>query len=415
MSAPTAQGSRPPSSARRAAPIALRRWALFALFFLPGIGVASWVTRTPAIRDLLGASTAQMGFVLFGISIGSMLGILSSGPAVSRFGARRVVLVGTSLLIAGMPVIALGAAAGLPVVVAMGLGMFGAGMGGGEVAMNIEGAAVEEATGRSFLPLLHGCFSFGTVIGAVLGILANAASTPVVPHLLAVAVLGVVLLAWSIRLLPAATGQVAPQDRTAATATPRTAVWKDRRLLLIGGIVLAMALAEGTASDWLPLVMVDGHGFDAALGSAVFAVFAASMTIGRFCGGPIIDRFGRATVLGAGALLAASGIALVSLVDNQIVAGAAVILWGLGSSLGFPVALSAAGDSGPDPAARVALASTLGYLAFLVGPPTLGLVGEHVGLRTALLLPMLVVAVAALLSPAAGRRPERILEPRIMP
>ncbi|GAA1727577.1 MFS transporter [Brachybacterium phenoliresistens] len=408
MSASPALSALPP---RAGASIALRRWALCALFFLPGIAVASWVTRTPAIRDLLEASTAQMGLVLFGISVGSMLGILSSGPAVLRFGARRVVLVGSSLLIAAMPVIALGAAAGLPVVVAVGLGMFGAGMGGGEVAMNIEGADVEELSGRSFLPLLHGCFSLGTVVGAVLGILANAAGTSVVLHLLAVGVLGLVLLTWAIRQLPAATGLAVAADRSAAASTPRTSVWRDRRLLLIGGIVLAMALAEGTASDWLPLVMVDGHGLDAALGSAVFAVFAASMTAGRFLGGPIIDRFGRAVVLGAGALLAATGIALVSLVDHQAVAAAAVVLWGLGASLGFPVALSAAGESGPDPAARVALASTLGYLAFLVGPPTLGMVGEHVGLRTALLLPMLVLVVAVVLSPAAGRRRDRELEP----
>ncbi len=59
--------------------IAQRRWALFALFFLPGIGIASWVTRTPAIRDALGASTQEMGLVLFGLSVGSMVGILSSG------------------------------------------------------------------------------------------------------------------------------------------------------------------------------------------------------------------------------------------------------------------------------------------------------------------------------------------------
>ncbi len=69
-------------------PINARRWALFALFFLPGVAIASWVTRTPAIRDALGATTQEMGFVLFGLSVGSMLAILSSGPLVLKFGAR---------------------------------------------------------------------------------------------------------------------------------------------------------------------------------------------------------------------------------------------------------------------------------------------------------------------------------------
>ncbi|WP_152354225.1 MFS transporter [Brachybacterium subflavum] len=386
------------------ASLPLRRLALSALFFLPGISISSWVTRTPAIRDLLGASTAQMGLVLFGLSVGSMLGILTSGPAVMRLGARRVVLVASALLVLAMPTIAAGAATQQALVVTLGLALFGAGTGGGEVAMNIEGAEVERESGRTFLPTLHGCFSLGTVMGAGAGILANGVHLPVVPHLLAIGVIGAVLLVWSIRLLPAATGQVSAEERASRGHRTGPPVWKDGRLLLIGAIVLAMALAEGTANDWLPLVMVDGHGFDAALGSAVYAVFAASMTLGRFAGGPIIDRLGRAPVLAASAACATAGLVLVSLVDNQIVAGIAVILWGLGASLGFPVALSAAGDSGPQPAQRVALASIVGYMAFLVGPPVLGFVGEHVGLRGALLLPAAVVAVAIFLAPSTGNR-----------
>lgn len=86
-------------------------------------------------------------------------------------------------------------------------------------------------------------------------------------------------------------------------------------------IVLAMAFAEGTANDWLPLIMVDGHGLNPALGSTAFAVFAAAMTLGRFLGGPVVQRFGRAWVLGASALSAVVGISLVAFVDNSVVAG----------------------------------------------------------------------------------------------
>jgi predicted MFS family arabinose efflux permease len=386
------------------ASLALRRFALYALFFLPGISISSWVTRTPAIRDLLGASTAQMGLILFGLSVGSMLGILTSGPAVMRFGARRVTLVASILLVLSMPTIAVGGGTALAPVVTLGLALFGAGTGGGEVAMNIEGAQVEKESGRTFLPSLHGCFSLGMVVGATAGILANAAHLSVVIHLLVIGVIGAALLSWAIRLLPPATGRVSAAERAARREHTGPPVWKDARLLLIGAIVLAMALAEGTANDWLPLVMVDGHGFDAALGSAVYAVFAASMTVGRFAGGPIIDRVGRAPVLATSATCAALGLILVSLVDNQVVAGLAVILWGLGASLGFPVALSAAGDSGPEPAQRVALASIVGYMAFLVGPPVLGFVGDHVGLRGALLLPAAVVVIAIFLTPSTGNR-----------
>ena len=387
-------------------PVSLRRrrWALYALFLLPGLSMAAWVTRTPAVRDLLDASTAQMGLVLLGLSVGSMTGILSSGPLVMRLGTRPVVAAGSTLIVVAMPTIALGAVSGMPLLTAFGLALFGAGMGGGEVAMNVEGADVERLGGRPFLPALHGCFSLGTVLGAGLGIAANAVQFSVVAHLVLIAVLGAGLLVWALRAIPAGVGQVTAADRAAQAATPRPALWKDTRLVLIGGIVLAMALAEGTANDWLPLIMVDGHGFGATMGSTVFALFAASMTIGRFCGGPIVARVGRARVLLVSALFAATGLALISFIDSQPVAVGSVVLWGLGASLGFPLALSAAGDSGPNPAARVALASTIGYLAFLVGPPTLGLLGEEVGLRGALVIPLAMALVGAALAPATGVR-----------
>lgn len=381
-----------------------RRWALFALFLLPGLSMAAWVTRTPEVRDLLGASTAQMGLVLFGLSLGSMAGILSSGPLVMRLGTRPVALTGAALVVIALPTIALGAVAGQPLVTAAGLALFGLGVGAGEVAMNIEGADVERIGGKPFLPALHGCFSLGTVLGAGLGILANAVAFPVAAQLGLTAVVGAALLLWAAPAIPAGTGRTTPAEREAQAAAPKLALLGDVRLLFIGGVVLAMALAEGTANDWLPLVMVDGHGFGATMGSTVFALFAAAMTVGRFGGGPIVARVGRARVLLVSALFAAAGLALISFVDSQAVAVTAVVLWGLGASLGFPLALSAAGDSGPNPTARVALASTIGYLAFLVGPPTLGLLGEHVGLRGALVVPLVVVLLAALIAPSTAPR-----------
>ncbi|SKC42399.1 MFS transporter [Krasilnikoviella flava] len=385
-----------------------RRNALFALFFLNGIAISSWVTRTPDVRDLVGASTGQMGLILFGLSVGSMIGIVVSGPFVSRWGTRPVMGVGVATMAVGVAVVGVGAALGSGPLVALGLGLVGCGMGGGEIALNIEGAEVERLLGRSEMPAMHGFFSLGTVVGAVAGMVLTAVAFPVVAHLLIAAVVMLAGLAVAIRSVPAGVGRRVAAGGVAAgpaEVEKAPAVWKDTRLLLIGGIILALAMAEGTANDWLPLVMVDGHGFDAALGSAVYAVFAASMTIGRFVGGRFVDRYGRAAVLCASALVSAAGLALVIFVDHQWVAAGAAVLWGLGASLGFPVAISAAGDSGENPAARVSLAATLGYVAFLVGPPVLGFLGEHYGLRSALIVVLVLVAAAAFLAPAARTLP----------
>ncbi|MEV4289601.1 MFS transporter [Nonomuraea bangladeshensis] len=383
-----------------------RRHALFLLFFLPGIAMASWVTRTPDIRDRLEASTAQMGWILFGLSLGSMIGILLSGRFTSRYGTRPVIVTGSLAIIASLAVISAGVLlASVPLVTA-GLAAFGAGIGAGDVAANVDATDVERATGVTTMPTLHGCFSLGTVVGACAGIAATAARLPVHWHLAAVTLISLAIFLYAARSVPAGTGVGTPGE--AGEFGPRPAVWKDGRLLLIGAIVLAMALAEGAANDWLPLLMVDGHGLGTAAGSLVYAGFAAAMTAGRFGGAYFLGRFGRTTVIRASAVSGALGLLLVIFSDSALLAGAAVLLWGLGAALGFPVALSAAGESGPDETARVSLVAVIGYIAFLVGPPGLGFLGEHWGLRTAMLVVLAFVVSAVVLAPAvdtSSRRP----------
>ncbi|MEU0424515.1 MFS transporter [Streptomyces canus] len=391
-----------------------RRQALFLLFFLPGIALSSWVTRTPDVRDQLGLSTGQMGLVLFGLSVGSMIGILCSGRFVSRFGTRPVIALGTLLIIMGTAVIGAGSAVPSASLVAVGLCLFGAGMGGGEVAVNVDGADVERITGTAVLPTLHGCFSLGTVVGGSAGMAATAAEVPVSWHLTVVALVATGILVHALRAVPVGIGISAapstpapdpgPDPGPDPAQRPGPQVWKDRKLLLIGAIVLAMALAEGAANDWLPLLMVDGHGLDAAMGSLVYVGFAAAMTLGRFSGTYFLGRFGRAAVVRASAASGAVGLLLVIFSDNALVAATAVLFWGLGASLGFPVALSAAGDSGPDQTARVSLVAIIGYVAFLVGPPALGFLGDHYGLRSAMVVVLLFVASAILIAPAADTR-----------
>lgn len=383
--------------------IRARRLALFALFALPGLAISSWVTRTPAIRDALGASTAEMGLVLLGLSAGSMTGILLSGPAVSRLGAKPVMLAGTMGVVLSMPTIGLGTALSSTPAVITGLFLFGLGMGGGEIAMNIEGASIEKVLQRPVLPHLHGSFSLGTFAGASTGILFTALAVPVEVHLILIGVIALVILVAAIPRIAPRTGLVERKSQ-AVTATPGTPVWKDPRLVLIAALVLAMALAEGTASDWLPLVMVDGHGLTATLGSAVYAAFAAAMTVGRFVGGSAVARWGRAPVLRVGILSAALGMAFVIFADAQLVAATGVVLWGLGASLGFPLALSAAGEHDHEPARRVAFAATIGYVALLVGPPVIGFLGDHASLRTALIAPLVLVIGAVFLAPVVKKK-----------
>lgn len=377
-----------------------RRTALFAAFFVTGLSMATWVTRTPDIRDATGATTGQMGLIIAGLSAGSMVGIALGGPLVARRGARFVVLTGMVGIVAGSAGVAIGAALGSGVIVALGLAAFGYGMGSGEIGQNVEGVDVEQAMGRSVVPSLHGCYSLGIFVGALLGLGANALGVAVLIHLLAVAALTAAAAIWLLANLEPDTGKESHDSTAELTTRLRsTSVWREPRTIAIAIVILGMALAEGSANDWLPLIVVDGFALSATVGALLYAGFGGAMAIGRFSGGYLLDRFGRTPVLLSSAVLAAVGIAVVSFAPHAAIGAAGVVLWGLGASLGFPVALSAAGDDPVNSARRVSAVATAGYAAFLVGPPMLGFVGEHWGLRGAILIVLAFVVLAAFFIP----------------
>lgn len=184
--------------------------------------------------------------------------------------------------------------------------------------------------------MLHGCFSLGTVVGALLGMGLTAAAFPVGWHLTVIAVLIAAAAVKAVLAIPHGTGMEEAAEATGPGGLRgQLVVWRDRRLVLIGVIVLAMAFAEGAANDWLPLLMVDGYEVSATAGSLTFLVFASSMTLGRFAGGPLLERFGRARTVRISAVVAALGLAVVIVAPSPAMAGAATVLWGLGASLGF--------------------------------------------------------------------------------
>ncbi|MTD12962.1 MFS transporter [Nakamurella sp. YIM 132087] len=386
------------------------RWrtAIFAVFGMSGVALASWLSRNPAIRTLLDASTAQMGWVVFGIAVGSITGLLGSSHLIARYRPRAVMFVCLLFVPVGLLAAALAAQLlGSIIAVVIGLAVFGAANGILDVSMNVSGAANERQLGRTVMPLFHAAFSVGTMVGAGLGALAEKAGLDVLTHVSIICVLVFGATFVVIRGVPDVGADAAPEPDAAKKGwRDRLAMWRDRRTLLIGLIVLGMAFAEGSANDWLALAMVDGHGVSNSGGALILGVFLGAMTVGRIVGVKVLDRFGRVPVLRVTAGLAVTGLLIVILVPSPAVAVAGVVLWGLGASLGFPVGMSAASDDPAVAAARTSAVATVGYLAFLAGPPLIGLLGEHTGLLHALLVVVGLIALAGVLAPAA-REPEK--------
>lgn len=280
--------------------------------------------------------------------------------------------------------------------------LFGFGNSICDVAMNVEGTMIEQAVRKSLMTGFHAAFSVGTSIGAILGWLALKASLPVFVHLGVVGVLAAFLIIILSRFVPHGSGKETPGENgePVPTTKDRMAVWREPRTIMLGVIILGMTFAEGSANDWLPLIMVDGYDTTPTNGTIGYGSFVAAMTIVRAAGGMLLDRFGRVIILRLSAIFAFVGLLIVILAHHYVIGIIGVVLWG-GASFGFPVALSAAGDNPKNVAARVSAVATAGYTAFLVGPPLLGMIGNSVGLRLALIAVLVGVTASGLFSKAA--------------
>ncbi|MFR9778089.1 MFS transporter [Micromonospora sp. MS34] len=379
-------------------PVLAARTGVTVVFALNGLAVASWFSRVPAVREALGLSVGQLGLLLLAMSAGALVAMSTAGLVTLRLGPARTVVASTVLVALGLTGAGLSAAlAGSLAGVGIGIFALGYGSGACDVAMNVEGAAVEKRLGRTIMPRFHAAWSLGSVAGAGIGAGAARLGVPVGWHLSTVAV---VVLAGTLlgarAFLPAPAEPAGPAD-AAARRRALLATWREPRTLLIGLFVLVMAFTEGSANDWLAVAFVDGHGVSEAAGATVFGVFVVGMTLGRTAGTVAIDRWGRVRVLSGTIGLAAAGATLAVLAGSGPLAVVGVACWGIGASLGFPVGMSAAADDEDRAPARVSVVAMIGYTAFLGGPPLLGFLGDHLGILSALgLVPLLLLPTLAL-------------------
>jgi MFS family permease len=380
--------------------------AVFVTFLLSGFNFAGWAARLPAVRDALEFSPNQMGLLLLVGAGFSLVALPLSGWVVQLLGARRTVQISASLNSGGLILASAGVALGSVWVTAAGLAVYGVGTGVWDAAMNLEGAAAEQLLKRSLMPRYHAGFSFGTMAGAGVGAIAAWLHISVFAHLGIALTLSLAAVLWATRyFLPEGTHDAPTDEVTGKRTEGAFRAWGERRTLLIGLVVLAAALTEGAANDWVSLAVVDGFGLSNAIGALSFAVFVTAMTGMRLLGTALLDRWGRVPVLRLAGGLALVGLLVFGLVPWFWLALVGVVAWGMGAALGFPVGMSAAADDPRRAPGRVAVVSTIGYSAFLAGPPLLGMLAEHVGYRSALLAIAAPVVIGLFVAHAARALP----------
>lgn len=369
-------------------------------FFLTGLGIATWASLVPTVKDNVGANDAEFGLLLLALGIGAIASMPLAAAASARYGARATLMGGGGVMIAILPLVSLPSSDYMlaPLLLAM-----GAAFGFMEVALNIEGTEAERHYGVPLMSNFHAFFSVGAFAGAAAMTACLSAGLAPAASAFLMSVLMATGLAFALpRLLPAISGE------SAKFVLPRGTV------ALLALLVAIAFLVEGAILDWSGLLIIREGLADPRQAGLGFMLFSVAMTLGRFSGDWIAARMGNFAILAGGALLAAGGVVLLLTAPVGQLALAGFLLVGAGLANLVPVLFRlAARTTSMHPNMAIAALSSVASLGVLAGPGTIGFLAHHLGLAAAFWAIAALLGLVILLAwPAAGKTETAAIEAR---
>lgn len=363
---------------------------IYASFFLFSFTTGAMTSRLPDLQRQLGVTQGELGLMLIGMAIGSLVSLTFSTPLIERLGART-----TALITLPATILCFGIVPWLPNAPSVFVVLFCAGMlaGGIEINLNVETDRLEAMTGGRYMNRAHGAWSVGFFCAALLGAAVRQLEVPIWVHLDAVALVSIAValsLLWN--LVPSPRRATGHQGKAPLIAFPS---WGLVPLCLIG---IAAFLVEGSGVDWSAIYMRDVFAAPPFIGGLGLAFFGFFMSALRLSIDPVAHRFGSRAVAAVLLTIAALGALLVGVAPADWVALLGFALLGLGASAVYPLAVSAAAQRTDRPAAvNVAALAQVTFVVFFLGPPLLGFVAQYINIRVSYLviLPIVICGLIA--------------------
>jgi MFS family permease len=374
------------------------QFRIFGAFFVYSFAMGSLFPRLPSIQEAMNVGEGALGLALIGSATGTLFSLTFAGRFIEAIGYRRT-------LLSAIPLLSLGYAIAVwaqnPLALFLLLVPVGLLIGAIEIIINIEADRVEHAIGRRIMSRAHAFWSLGFFAAGIIG--SFIAQTGLDPHWHLMLMVPVILVATLLLL-----GQFQPAEhRMPATdaEAPRFARPTVTIMALVGVCLSAMVL-EGAGIDWSAIYMRDVFGAEPFWSGFAVAAVAGSMAITRFFADGFVERFSPVVVARVLLAVLALGSLLTFLAPYAWSAYLGLVLIGIGSSALFPLAMSAAAQLTDRPAAlNVASLAQISFTAFLLGPPLLGFVAEHFGIRWTFGLGFPLVVMGFFVAHVLGLRP----------
>jgi MFS family permease len=362
------------------------RRATTAHFVLFGFELGIWVVHIPEIRSRTSLTLHDLGLILLLLGACSFVAMTLCSRLIDQVGSRAVLIVaGTAV---SLSVVGLGFATSATQL-ALAIALYGFANGIQDAGQNAHAVEVERRYGRPIMSAFHAYFSIGGLLAAVVGGSLLALDADIRAVFVGAGLIGLAITVVSARSL-------LPHETVIAgmPGSPEPGGW-NRRILLIGSAAFALLLAEGVAFDWSAIQLRDVLGADKSAAAAGFGAFSITMTVVRLLADRIVALVGPVTYMRAGALTSVAGLVLAAVAPSIAVAIVGWGLFGLGVAGCVPQVFTAAGATSlRSSGSAVARVAAVGYAGHLAGPSVIGLLAPHVGLRWAMVVPIVCCVYA---------------------
>jgi fucose permease len=342
----------------------------------------NWVTRIPDIKSNLSLSEADLGFVLLGMPFGAILIMPISGWIISKITLGKAIMSGLLIF---------AAIAFLPSTTSslwmLGVSLFFYGLTNAflDISMNAGAAVVEKKHSFPIMSTCHGMWSFGAMLGSLVGSLFIGFRVDPFIHL---SFISLIIVIFGILVSNKISKIKDSQEGGQVFALPNKA------LLGLAFIAFCILLSEGAVADWSSIYMKDTLGSNPFLVGIAYSGYSFFMALGRFTGDGLIPRFGNKKILILGATISILGLTTALAFNSPVLAIVGFSLTGLGFSCIVPIVFSASAKTqGMSSSAGIAAVATMGYTGFLIGPPLIGFIAEYYGLQIGLSL-VIILALA---------------------
>jgi MFS family permease len=376
------------------------RIAITTAFIINGTMAGTFYSRIADVKEDFGLSNSALGFALLVVSIGVLVGLGFSGKQSAKRGSAPVTFYATYAL--GGAILLVGTANNY-LTLCLTFLVLGACLAVQDVAMNSHAIVLEHEADKRYMSTFHAMFSLGTLGGGVVGAWFSQQNIDLLRHVAFIAML-VFIANFCVRnwFLPASLDQHPLEGKKK--------IKKPKIFLIVGLLGLCAAIGEGSAGDWGAILARDTFDATPFVSTLPYICFSAAMVIGRLFGDRAASKYGPMNLIVGGGLIAGIGLGSGLLVGGI---GGVIFGWlaaGIGLSTVIPMLFSQAGEIAKNrfegqfaPSEGVAMVSGIAYFGFLVGPPTLGFLGDAIGLRWAMLVPAVLALVMALGSPRVLR------------